>query len=334
MATTVYKGAYLPTVAGDSGVWGAKLNSSLTNSTFPVFDAALGGITAKSLTNANVTLSAAESGTAILRLIGTLSANINIVTSCQGFTFVENATTGAYSITIANGVGTPLPVPQGMCSVVIFDATNGPRDAASSAADTPGTVKDYLGTTAPSGWIMASGLTIGDASSSGTGRANSDTLALFTLLWNSYSNSILAVSGGRGSSAAADYAAHKTIAIPDLRGRVTAGKDDMGGSDAARFYGAMSGTVLGSSGGEAMHTLTTAEIPQHSHGVTDPGHHHSIFGTTETFPMQSNNRQSLQNPGWTITGDSVTGISIQNTGGGTSHINVQPTWIVNKIIKL
>jgi hypothetical protein len=128
LANTVFKGAYLPTDGGDSGTWGAKLNSSLSNSTFPTFDNALGGISTVSLSGTTpVTLTSAQSGTAILRLIGTISTNINVVTLCQGFTFVENLTSGAFTVTIDNGVGTPVTLPQGGGSIVIFDATNGPR---------------------------------------------------------------------------------------------------------------------------------------------------------------------------------------------------------------
>ena len=123
MATTTYKGAYLPAVSGDSGTWGTNLNSS----TFPVFDSNLGGIVTKSLSSSNVTLTSGESQNAILRLTGTLSANVIITTACQGFTFVNNQTTGSYTVTVSytGGVGSSVVVPQGVQSLVVFDATNG-----------------------------------------------------------------------------------------------------------------------------------------------------------------------------------------------------------------
>jgi hypothetical protein len=127
LTTTTYKGAYLPVVAGDGGVWGDKLNSSLANSTFPTFDSALGGIVTKSLTNANVTLSAAEAQNAILYLTGTLTGNVIITTPCQGFTLVNNTTTGAHTVTFryTGGVGSTATIPQGVLSLVATDATNG-----------------------------------------------------------------------------------------------------------------------------------------------------------------------------------------------------------------
>jgi len=103
-------------------------------------------------------------------------------------------------------------------------------------AGTPtGTVSDYIGSTAPSGWLFLDGRTIGSASSGATNRANADTQALYELLWNSMANAEAPVSSGRGASAAADFAANKTITIPDARGRVIAGRDNMGGTAANRL---------------------------------------------------------------------------------------------------
>lgn len=113
----------------------------------------------------------------------------------------------------------------------------------------------YVGTTAPTGWVLGSGRTIGGGSSGATERANSDTEALFTLLWASYSNTELVIqdSAGtpttRGASAAADFAANKRMPLPDYRGRVPAGKDDMGGTSANRLTSPINGDVMGASGG-------------------------------------------------------------------------------------
>lgn len=130
-----------------------------------------------------------------------------------------------------------------------------------------GCMVDYAGLTAPSGWLLCSGLTIGNASSSATGRANADTSDLFTLLWNSFADAELPVSGGRGANAAADYAANKTITLPDLRGRVTAGQDDMGGTSANRIT-TIDGDVMGMTGGAETHTLDITQIPAHTHDIT------------------------------------------------------------------
>lgn len=132
-----------------------------------------------------------------------------------------------------------------------------------------------------------------------------------------------------------------TFNIPDLRGRIIAGKDDMGGSDAGRLTGGgvSARTTLGGSGGEAAHTLTTPEIPSHSHGVTDPGHTHSA-STANGFVQTAFNGGSGSSGTGNQTSVSVsvsaatTGISIQNAGGGGAHNNVQPTIIANKLLRI
>ena len=85
-----------------------------------------------------------------------------------------------------------------------------------------GDVKLTYKAAADAGWVMMNDGTIGDGLSGGTTRANADTEPLFTLLWNNTANAQCAVSSGRGASAAADFAAHKTIALPKALGRAMA----------------------------------------------------------------------------------------------------------------
>lgn len=77
----------------------------------------------------------------------------------------------------------------------------------------------YWGTTAPSGWVMARGGSIGNASSGGTARANADTLELFKLLWsNPYIET--QTSGGvtttKGSTSTDDFNSNKRIVLPNM----------------------------------------------------------------------------------------------------------------------
>ena len=185
-----------------------------------------------------------------------------------------------------------------------------------------GQIADYIGSTAPTGYVLASGRTIGSAASSATERANNDCYALFVLLWNSMANSEAAVSGGRGANAGADWAANKTIALPDLRGRVTAGKDNMGGTTASRLTSAgsgITGTTLGVAGGTETHTLTSAQMPNHSHS--------EVGGSVQlhTYAWQGDPSSYVGSNGGTTTG---------SAGSGNAHQNTQPTFVVNKIIKL
>ena len=140
-----------------------------------------------------------------------------------------------------------------------------------AAATVPTGVKaGYTGSAAPAGWVLGSGRTIGDAASGATERANADTQALFTLLWTDYADADLPIktsAGGvsaRGGSAGADWAAHKRMTLPDYRGRVGVGRDDMGGTDAALVTvagGNVDGTVLGKHAGAQNVTLTGANLP-------------------------------------------------------------------------
>src|SRR5262245_37955817 len=70
-----------------------------------------------------------------------------------------------------------------------------------------------------------------------------------------------------------------TFNLPDLRGYLLAGKDDMGGAAASRITAGASGidgTVLGAAGGAQTVTLITAQMPAHGHGVSDPTHAHAV----------------------------------------------------------
>ena len=134
------------------------------------------------------------------------------------------------------------------------------------------------------GFARCNGRTIGSATSGATERANADCEDLFLYLWNNFSDTILAVSGGRGANAAADWSANKTIALPDVRGALLGGLADMGSSDAGHynpsFIPAIVGnaTTGGSTVGANTHALTTAQTPAHAHAfsaTTGAGSAHS-----------------------------------------------------------
>jgi hypothetical protein len=232
---------------------------------------------------------------------------------------------------------------------VLDNSTKVATTAYVDASIVTGVLNPYVGTTAPTGWILCSGLTMGNAASGGTGRANADTSALFTLLWNSMADAQAAVSSGRGASAAADYAANKTIVIPDLRGRSIFGKDDMGGTAASRLTNGgsgVTGSTLGFVGGDERiaghthtgpshtHTGTTASNGAHTHTYTvvdtatlgfQPG---SAFTTTTTGTTSSNGAHTH-----TFTSDAGGTGASGSTGSGSSA-NVAPAFVLNYIIKL
>ncbi|MDA9435815.1 phage tail protein [Bradyrhizobium sp. CCBAU 51627] len=133
-----------------------------------------------------------------------------------------------------------------------------------------------------------------------------------------------------------------TFNIPDLRGRITAKKDDMGGSAAGRLTASYFGTSasnLGAAGGVEGQTITIAQMPIHSHGVTDPGHAHTPPGVSaglwgdNVVGSAAGGGNAFQMTHTTIP-LATTGISIQTTGSGGAHNNVQPTIICNYVIRI
>lgn len=137
-----------------------------------------------------------------------------------------------------------------------------------------------------------------------------------------------------------------TFNLPDCRGRVTAGKDDMGGSSANRLTnqsGGLNGDTLGATGGSETHTLTSAQLPAHTHAAgtlataSDGAHTHTYVGfgaagfgvnaaTGATSGTQANTGSSGAHT-HTISG------STGSVGDGTAHNNVQPTIIKLKMIR-
>jgi microcystin-dependent protein len=177
-----------------------------------------------------------------------------------------------------------------------------------------GVIVPYGGTTEPTGWLFCYGQAI----------SRTTYATLFAAISTTYGT-------GDGST---------TFNLPDLRGRVVAGQDDMGGSSANRLTntsGGLNGDTLGATGGAETHTLTTAELAVHSHAnsLNDPGHAHVISpvyaGVTAGAGSARNNWDNSN----ITTSAQATGITITNAnaGSGSAHNNVQPTIILNYIIR-
>lgn len=89
--------------------------------------------------------------------------------------------------------------------------------------------------------------------------------------------------------------------------------------------------TIAETGGSETHTLTTAEMPVHSHGVTDLGHAHTVPSNVDNLGGSPGILEVASDPATTYriansasTG-SVTGITINNAGSGDAHNNVQPS---------
>jgi hypothetical protein len=122
------------------------------------------------------------------------------------------------------------------------------------------------------GFVRCNGRTIGSATSGASERANSDCEDLFTFIWEKSTTLKAGVSSGPGASAAADWAANKTIPLPDGRSASLIGFDDMGASAggfaASAPVGSGSAILAGSLIGANTHTILEAQLPAHAHSVS------------------------------------------------------------------
>ena len=164
-------------------------------------------------------------------------------------------------ISDSDGIANPAPPDSGGGGGIVVTA-----DMVLSTGD----VKWRMQTGTLTGFVRMNGRTIGSAASGATERANADTADLYTYLWTTYSDAVAPVSGGRGASAAADFAANKPITVPSMQGRGAAGLDDMGGSAAnvaqrsttiSTTNGSPTTTVLSSSGLGIGMVVVSANVP-------------------------------------------------------------------------
>lgn len=124
-----------------------------------------------------------------------------------------------------------------------------------------------------------------------------------------------------------------TFNLPDRRGRVAVGQDDMGGTSANRITAAVAGfdgDVLGATGGDE-------RLHQHNHAVTDPGHVHLISPPSSSDVTSSGSTATGAGGGETVTpynsGTATTGITLADAGAGASQ-NVQPSIVQNFLIRV
>lgn len=187
-------------------------------------------------------------------------------------------------------------VPLGTAGQFLQATGTGVQWADNSAALPVGMVIDYAGTSAPSGWLFADGSAI----------SRTTFATLFGTIGTVYGS-------GDGST---------TFNIPDLRGRITAGRDNMGGSAASRITTAGSsidGTSLGAAGGAQNIAIAQANLP--------------AVGVTFTAGAGTLGAAAAPGSFTTDCASAPTVNSTSNLGSGTALNKMPPAIILNKIIK-
>lgn len=236
--------------------------------------------------------------------------------------FTSNVQTGFYPTT--NGIGV------GIGGTQVAEFLPGGINGAFSL----GMLIPFAGTTAPSSlWALPFGQTL-------LRTAYPD---LWTFAQTEITNGNLLYNSGDGST---------TFGIPDMRGRVAAGWDAMGGTAAGRLTLAgsgVNGAVLGSVGGGETHALVHGEIPtitSAASGLTiAPGTTgFAVLGTNNSTPTTA--FSAAAGPDFAgkafpngstqteLSGISVAGSVTSSNTGGTSpaHANVQPTFVCNYLL--
>ena len=148
-----------------------------------------------------------------------------------------------------------------------------------------GSILPYAGATAPTNYLLCYGQAVSRATYS----------VLFSILSTTYGV-------GDGST---------TFNLPDLRGRVIAALDNLGGSS-ANVVTDTDADTLGGTDGEEDHVLTVDEMPSHTH-------------TTSTSSEGSSGGGIYYGPG--------SGDNIPATGGDDPHNTMQPTIFMSYIIR-
>lgn len=170
-----------------------------------------------------------------------------------------------------------------------------------------GSLMPYAGSSAPTGWLLCDGSAVSQTTYS----------ALYAVISTTYNTS------GEGAG---------NFRLPNLKGKTIVGRD----SADSDF------DTLAETRGTKTETLTSAQIPAHSHPVTDPGHNHSASylkkdnsGFTSYTAIDTvTSYYSFDLPSGVTVNSNTTGITVgNNTGGGGSHNNIQPSIVLNYIIK-
>ena len=352
-----------------SGTWGTTTNNNLGT----IIEQAVTGVQSIVMANANYTLSnfngvSDEARNAVLVVTGSNGAIRQIICPLVNKTYiVTNSTTGGFAITIGGATGSTVSIPNGVTAQVYCDGINFFSSQTGSAGnfDISGNLT-VSGTTALSGALTYGGVALSNAvtgtgnmvlsaspaltgtptaptAAAGTNTTQIATTAFVTqnavltgalLMWPTASapSGYLVCDGTAVSRTT--YAALFAIIGTTFGAGDTTTTFNLPNYTNRMPIGAGGTYALAATGGSATTTLITANLPSHTHSITDPGHTHQYQGSN----YQPNNAAGSI-PDWigasTMTTQSAfTGITATNaTGSGTAATTISPYLGVYFIIK-
>lgn len=228
----------------DVGIW-----DTPTNSNWTVVDNAIGGISVIPLNNSNVTLNAAQAGSAMITFNSTLTGSVNITfpSTITGFYTIQNVCTGssAFTVTLQTTVSGGQAI--GAMPGTPFDILNDGTNIKFKSLERVGTYWDYAGSSVPA-WVSI--CTVPPyLNCDGTTFASSTFPILATIF------------GG--------------TTLPDARGRFR-GALNQGTARLTSSAGLDGNTIYTSGGGVTV--LSSQNMPPIL--ITDPGHIHGIGDAT------------------------------------------------------
>lgn len=298
--STTYMNITLPTVSVTTGpLWAQELNDALTTVDSHDHTSGKGTLIPVSGLNVNSNLSI---NSFELQTVDTVKM-VDHVAVKTGLTDVRNVYPVNGDLYYNNNSGAAIQITSGSSI-----------SSAGSVLVPAGVILPYGGTSAPTGYLPCDGAAVSRTTYS----------ALFGVVGTVYGV-------GNGTT---------TFNVPNLLGRAPIG--------AGTYTDTVSGSItrtLGASLGAEAHVVTTAQMPSHTHIQNPTTHNHNNIptilignggaGALTAVETRSDFSSTLNATGLTVLNLDAVNITAtnQNTGGGLSHNNMQPSLVINYIIK-
>ncbi len=172
-----------------------------------------------------------------------------------------------------------------------------------------GTIVPYFGLVAPEGWILCDGREIDKKVSP----------HLVNLVDHLRNPAIV----GEAYAQSQSTTETSKVRIPDMRGRMPLGQDTNG-----NVVTAASTKKLGEVGGEEFHTLSTDELPSHTHSFLD-----YYYAESTSIVINPKNQQGSHDHDYDNGPTSALNHNTESSGGNQPHNNMPPYLTMNYIIK-